>query len=231
MEGENIFDLAFLFGLNYVMTRLNNSNNESLDLIFQVPSKLKIAFKYMIRYWSVNTPLEDLSKFFNVSTYILDLIGSRIHKTGICNICDKYYIQIRRHLRLYHNLSFKLVDQFGEMFSNSSYFYLPSSVKDVDIINESITIGATKKISNGQIISCKEDMKKYMAIPYFAKCMDDPNLIICVECGKIVSKSNKRGHLANHRKYDPFECAKCGLKLKRNTYVKHLAKCGLYRNK
>ena len=121
MEGENIFDLAFLFGLNYVMTRLNNSNNESLDLIFQVPSKLKIAFKYMIRYWSVNTPLEDLSKFFNVSTYILDLIGSRIHKTGICNICDKYYIQIRRHLRLYHNLSFKLVDQFGEMFSNSSF--------------------------------------------------------------------------------------------------------------
>ena len=209
MEEENIVDIAFLFGLDYVFNRLGNSKGELIFLIFQKSSSLKTALKYVIHNMLYTQDIEELSSIFKVPSYFLNTLKLRSNAAGICNICDKYFTKIRMHLKTSHNLDIKSIDKFGEYFSEEAYFYLPLSVRDVDVVNEVTTLGDDNKVPNENIISCREDMKKYKKATYFSSCSEIPDSIVCMECGKIIERTKKKKHAALHRRSDVFECANC----------------------
>ena len=74
MEEENIVDIAFLFGLDYVFNRLGNSKGELIFLIFQKPSSLKKVLKYLIHNILCTQNIEELSNTFKVSKHFLNLL-------------------------------------------------------------------------------------------------------------------------------------------------------------
>ena len=191
MEEENIVDIAFLFGLDYVFNRLGNSKGELIFLIFQKPSSLKKVLKYLIHNILCTQNIEELSNTFKVSKHFLNLLKWRTNEAGICNICDKYFTKIRLHLKVAHNLDIPLIDKFGKYFSEGAYFYLPLSVRDVDILNEVTAIG-NDDMTIENIVSCREDMKKYKKATYFSRCCEIPQSIVCMECGKIIDRNKKK---------------------------------------
>ena len=226
MEEECIFDIAFLLGIDFLSEHIYKCKKDIIYLLLQVGSKFTRALVKIIENLVVVQKLELVSAKLTIPVNLTDLFLYKVAPSGVCNICDKYFIKLLRHLNINHNLSKPLVQEHANLFKSTSYFYQPASYKSLELEK---SLDENPYFSRTQVdkIIKLNDVKVGIATSYFASCTDNTNNMLCVECGKIITKKNRPKHYALHRRADSVECAKCGSKLFRRQLNAHMKQCTL----
>ena len=174
-----------------------------------------------------------LTSFFSVSKNFFKLLCPIKEQRGRCIICDTYFGKINKHLRQVHSLNTNCFTQYGEIFAEASYYYMPLDFKKLEERTggkKKFKIQQTSLDDNRVMLTNSIAMRKI--IPEFKNYsrieLVNSNSFICAECGKVVTKSQKSDHIRNHRKNEIVECPVCMSRMKKRQLSSHSKTCGVH---
>ena len=226
MENECIFDLAFFLGVNYLSEHINKCTNEITSLLLQVSSSFAKNLKKIIESLVLVDSLENIASSLSISTNTTELLLFKVFPSGVCNICDKYFMRLQYHLRHRHKLPKHLVKAHSKLYKNDLYFYQPIDFK---ALQHEDSVNKNQRLPRKQAVEIHEldEVRSGMQASYFTTCSENSENILCMECGKIIAKENRTKHYAIHRRADNIECAKCGNKVCKRLLNSHKKTCGV----
>ena len=227
MEEECIFCMAFLLGIDFLSSHIANSKREIVFLLLQVTSKFANTLRKILQNLEISQDLVTVSERLTIPLYLTDLFVEKPYHSGVCNICDRYYIQLQRHLHLHHSISRDLLKEHATLFQKSTYFYQPSIYKTLENSQPALEENQFLLKSHREKLIKANDSLIALAPSYFANTRENSNSILCIECGKIIDKKNRSKHYSLHRRTDMVECSKCGISLYRRLLSTHLKKCNV----
>ena len=224
MEDESIFDIAFLLGIDFLSEHISKCRKEIIHLLLQVTSKFSRSLTKIIENLVLSQSFEKVSMQLSISTNLVDMFMYKGIPSGVCNICDRYFMKLQYHLRCQHSLPKSLVEEHAKLYRKDFYFYQPRAFKTVEYEKP---LNENKHLSRKQANRIFElgDMGVEMAPAYFAYCSENTNNILCVECGRIIPKGQRAKHNALHRRADCIECVKCGTQMYRRLLNTHMKTC------
>ena len=225
---ENIFDLTFLLGFSYMQLITGVSKDDLLNKINERNSffikKLPSIIHSLL---AVKPNIGNICKILKLSKNQAFLLNPAT-TGGRCNICDKYYFNIRKHLVHVHCLNWELASMHSTLFSDTCYYNMPAEFKNLDDFPDLAAKSMPKIKSYSQLkIKNKPVPKKNILSPgSFVGYQDKPGCMICGDCGKIVTSKNRASHVRSHQKNEIVECPICDIKCKKKYLYKHSKTCG-----
>ena len=219
---ENIYDTAFLLGVNYVSQRISNTQILP-EVLSETRSKFSVQIPAMLKNLKKIMTISEISKKFLVSEFFLEIIFIRA-RSGFCKFCDNYFENIPRHLLRIHNLDSELIKEYYDLFPET-HFALPSRFKEDQLGSHRLkTDQDSIKLNNFHVLVPDFEKKQIFFTP-FAR---NPEKSLCSECGIIINNTKKSKHIWNHRVKFDIQCKLCLTKMKRKNYLKHERICKNY---
>lgn len=211
---ESEIDLAFLIGLNKALDLTLMTQKNYYERIYNTPSPFLKNLPTLLSSIGGVFGIANLSVFFSIPTYTLRLINTKINRLercGRCLICDRYYSKIKVHLKSVHKVTTECAYVYMRMFSEKSYFYMPSEPIEFDQdynLKGLVEIPpAIKKIKIDT--SLERETKDYL----------------CELCGKILPQTKKKEHVRGHKRNIIVECPICTVHVTKRNLKSHIDMC------
>ena len=224
---SNLFDVALLLGIKAVTGSVKLSIQEPFfDSLCNNQSKFSKKLPLLLYQAIRGMDIDILSNNLFISNYFIRLLNPRNDRCGRCLICDKYYSRIKKHLKLVHMIESESVYVYANIFGEGSYFYMPlenrkaeeftdysSKTKKpvIKTVDDPMIEGTNLPLSKGnfknKILSRVELTKS--------------NCVICGDCGKIITQSNKYDHAKNHRRNETVKCPICDKRMRKKYLPQH----------
>ena len=229
---ESTFDVALLFGIDYIIEKFSSSIKEAVTESLYV-SNSKFIKKLPVFLYDLEKfiKIEELSSFLTVSTYFFRLINPRKDLHGRCVICDMHLVKIQKHLKHVHSFKTNWFAQYSAIFSKNCYFYMPVEFKNVE--ESALDKKRRKKIRPtsfyDQRLMLNSSMPTKQTLPEIKNIsrieLVNSNSFICTECGKIINKNQKSDHMRNHKRKQMIQCSICLRRMKQRELAAHLKTC------
>ena len=126
MDAECIYSMGILLGINFLSDHIGNTKQEIIFLLLQVRSNFVPTLRRIIQNLTLAETVKTISEKLTISQYLTELFMYRSSRGGNCNICDRYYTKLYRHLTQYHNITKDLITEHATLFQKAAYFYMPS---------------------------------------------------------------------------------------------------------
>ena len=111
MDAECIYSMGILLGINFLSDHIGNTKQEIIFLLLQVRSNFVPTLRRIIQNLTLAETVKTISEKLTISQYLTELFMYRSSRGGNCNICDRYYTKLYRHLTQYHNITKDLITE------------------------------------------------------------------------------------------------------------------------
>lgn len=200
----NVYDIALLLGYEYIESQFKGEDLERLNLFSMNKTRFMKFIPSLIQMVYVADQYR-IFKFLHPSKYLLRLMKKEDKKSGICLVCDQHFHRIKKHYIKIHKMTRRDVEKLLTLFGQDSIFFMPAEFKQVELPEPLRVTTLPKPPKELQIKEEKPTVEgslygKFEGF-YMVKAQSGVDLIlICENCGHIVSRKSALQHKRIHNK-------------------------------